>query len=123
MKTRIEPKVVIEKLEMDDPTFDGGISKTAKATLTNPTSKAFTYSAELYLGITKAATSGVGSVTIPAGSSVDVNFTIVTPIAESSYPVFLDISEGGTLLAHYQATENVVVSIIPRIGVGPITWA
>ncbi len=118
----MKPQVIIESLEMLDPTFDGGISKTAKATLTNPTAKQFTYSVELYLGITKAATSGIGSVTIPAGGSVDVNFTLVTPVAEASYPVFLDVTEGGTLIAHYQATENVVIAITPRITVGPITW-
>ncbi len=123
MKTRIEPKVVIEKLEMDDPTFDAGVSKTATATLTNPTSKQFIYSVELYLDVTKVATSTPGNVTIPAGSSVPVTFTLVTPTAEASYPVFLDVAVSGTLIAHYQATENVVIAIVPKITVGPITWA
>ncbi len=118
----MKPQVIIESLEMLDPTFDGGISKTAKATLTNPTAKQFTYSVELYLGVTKTATSGVGSVTIPAGGSVDVNFTIVTPVVEASYPVFLDVLQAGSLIAHYQATENVIVAIAPKINVGPITW-
>lgn len=118
----MKPLVVVESLEMGDPTFDGGISKTAKATLTNPTAKQFTYSVELYLGITKAATSGVGSVVIPAGGSLEVSFTLVTPVVEVSYPVFLDVSVAGALLAHYQATENVTIVISPGIIVGPITW-
>lgn len=118
----IKPQVKIERLEMEDPTFEAGASKTARAKLTNPTAKQFTYKVELYLGVTKKATSGVGSVTIPAGGSVDVNFTVVMPLVEDSYQVFLDVSYNSTLLKHYQATENVTVVISPAIDVGPITW-
>lgn len=118
----MKPQVIVESLEMLDPTFEGGVSKTAKATLTNPTAKQFTYSVELYFGVTKAATSGVGSVTIPAGGSLDVNFTIVMPVVEAIYPVYLDVKVDTTLLAHYQATENVTIVISPAIIVGPITW-
>lgn len=118
----MKPKVVVEFLEMDDPTFEGGASKTAKARLTNPTAKQFTYKVELYLGITKVATSGVGNVTIPAGGYVDVNFTLVMPMVEASYLVFLDVTYDTTLLAHYEATENVTIIISPTIVVGPITW-
>ena len=118
----MEPKVVVEYLEMLDPTFEGGVSKTAKAKLTNPTTKEFTYSVELYLGITKAATSGVGNVIVPAGGSTEVRFTLVTPLVEGSYPVFLDVKYGTTLLAHCEATENVAIIITPIIVVGPIIW-
>lgn len=118
----IKPQVEIEMLEMEDPTFDAGVTKTARARLTNPTAKQFTYTAELYLGITKAATSGQGTVTIPAGGYQDVTFTLVTPTTEGSYPVYLDVWHEGTLLKHYQATENVVTVISPAIDVGPITW-
>ena len=118
----IKPQVKIEKLEMEDPTFEAGVTKTARARLTNPTAKQFTYSVELYLGVAKAATSGGGTVTIPAGGYVDVNFTVVMPLVEASYPVFLDVWHEGTLLRHYQATENVVIQISPAIEVGPIIW-
>ena len=118
----IKPQVVIEKLEMEDPTFEAGVSKTAKARLSNPTAKQFTYTAELYLGVTKVVTSGVGTVTIPAGGYVDVNFTLVMPVVEGDYPVYLAVWHEGTLLKHYQATENVVIAITPAIEVGPITW-
>lgn len=118
----MEPQVKIELLEMADPTFEAGVTKTARARLTNPTAKQFTYTAELYLGIAKAATSGVGTVTIPAGGYVDVNFTLIMPAVEGEYPVYLDVWHEGTLLKHYQATENVVVRISPNIDVGPITW-
>ena len=118
----IKPQVKIEMLEMDDPTFEAGVSKTARARLTNPTAKQFTYTGELYLGVDKAATSGTGTVTIPAGGYVDVNFTITMPLVEASYPVFLDVVHEGTLLKHYQATEDVVIQISPAIEVGPIAW-
>jgi hypothetical protein len=118
----IKEQIEIEKLEMADPTFEAGSPKTARARLTNPTAKQFTYTVELYLGVAKTATSGAGTVTIPAGGYVDVNFTITMPAAEASYPVFLDVWHEGTLLKHYQATENVVVVISPAIEVGPITW-
>jgi len=118
----IKPQVEIEKLEMADPTFEAGITKTARARLTNPTAKQFSYTVELYLGVTKAATSGVVTVTIPAGGYVDVNFAITMPAVEASYPVFLDVGQEGSLLKHYQATESVTIVITPTIEVGPITW-
>jgi len=105
-----------------DPTFEAGSSHSAKATLTNPTAKQFTYSVELYLGVAKAATSGVGTVTIPANSSREVTFVVVMPAAEGNYPVYLDVLSDTTLLKHYQATENVVIVISPAIEVGPIIW-
>ena len=118
----IKPQVKIEMLEMEDPTFEAGVAKTARARLTNPTAKQFTYTVELYLGVAKVATSGVGTVTILANSYQDVNFTVVMPLVEEEYPVFLDVVHEGTLLKHYQATENVVIQISPAIEVGPITW-
>ena len=118
----IKPQVKIEMLEMEDPNFEAGVTKTAQARLTNPTAKQFTYTVELYLGVAKAATSGVGTVTIPASSYLDVNFTVVMPLVEASYPVFLDVWHEGTLLKHYQATEDVVLVISPAIEVGPIIW-
>ena len=112
----------IELLEMEDPTFEAGASKTARARLTNPTTKQFTYTVELYLGVDKAATSGTAQVTIPASSYLDVNFTLVMPTVEGDYPVYLDVWHEGALLRHYQATENVTIQISPDIEIGPITW-
>jgi len=118
----IKPQVKIERLEMEDPTFEAGVVSTARATLTNPTARQFAYTVELYLGVAKAATSGVATVTIPAGGYVDVNFAVVMPLVEGSYPVYLDVWHEGTLLKHYQATENVIIQISATIEVGPITW-
>ena len=119
----IKPLVKVESLEMEDPTFEGGSSRTASAVLTNPTTREFTYTTELYLGVTKVVTSGAGAVTIPAGGSITVNYTVVMPIVEAEYEVYLDVWVGTELIAHYKATVNVVIAISPAITVGPITWA
>lgn len=127
----VKPQVKVEKLELD-PTFEAGSSHTAVATLHNPTAKAFTYTTELYLGVTKEATSGVSApFTIPAGGSTEVSYTAVMPASEGEYEVWLDVfcadaitPENPTgLVAHYQATENVVIEISPAIVIGPIIWA
>lgn len=120
--TAIKPLVKVEKLEGLDPTFEGGSIHTAQATLTNPTAKEFTYSTELYLDVTKAATSGIGSASIPAGESRVVDYTVTMPIAEGEYEVFLDVFVGEELLAHYKAGENITIEVAPAIEVGPITW-
>ena len=116
------PRVKVESRELD-PTFEAGVTKTARATLTNPTAKDFTYTVELYLDVTKAATSGVGTVAIPAGQSREVNFTMVMPLVEKAYQPYLDVWVGTTLIAHYAATELVTIVVTPAIIVGPITWA
>ncbi len=118
----VKPQIKVEKLEGLDPTFESGSVHTARATLTNPTAKEFTYTTELYLDVTKAATSGVGSAAIPAGESRSVDYTVTMPIAEGEYEVFLDVFVGTELLAHYRAGENITIEVVPAIEVGPITW-
>lgn len=115
------PQVKVEKLEID-PTFEAGSVHVARATLTNPTAKEFTYTTELYLDVLKVATSGVGSITIPANSSLVVDYTLTMPLVEGEYEVYLDVWSDTQLLEHYKATENVVIVISPAIIVGPITW-
>lgn len=117
-----EPGIKVELLEMEDPTFECGSIKTAKARLTNTAAKQFTYTTELYLGAAKAATSGISTVVIAAGGYADVLYQITMPLAEGTYDVYLDVWESGELLAHYKATEAVVLTAIPAIEVGPITW-
>lgn len=119
---KMKPEVKVELLEMEDPTFDCGSLKTAKARLTNPTAKQFTYTTELYLGVAKVATSGTGSVTIVAGGYADVSYQITMPATEGIFDVYLDVWQAGALLAHYKAVESVTTVITPAIEVGPITW-
>lgn len=111
-----------EVLDGEDPTFEAGSTHTATALLTNPTTSEFTYTVELYLGITRVAVSGAATITLTAGGSVQQQFQIDAPIAEDTYGVYLDVWHAGTLLKHYKAVEDVTVQIAPDIDVGPIIW-
>jgi len=102
--------------------FEAGSTHIASAVLTNPTTKEFTYQTELYLDVTKIATSGVGSVTIPAGESATVDFTVIMPSTEGTWHVYLDVVVDTELIAHYQATDDVTVEISPDVEIGPIIW-
>jgi len=121
METAIKPTVKVDTLELD-PTFEAGSTHTARATLTNPTTKEFTYTVELYLDVTKVVTSGTGEVTIPAGASQYVDFTVTMPLAEGTYQPYIDVWVGTELIAHYAATEVVSIAVAPSIIIGPITW-
>lgn len=120
MEPQIEAKML--GISAGDPTFEAGSTHAARATLTNPTTSEFTYMLELYLGVSKAATSGLGTITIPAGQSKEVNFSLVMPIAEGNYQPYLDVWVAGALVAHYVATELVTIAVTPAIVVGPIIW-
>jgi len=88
------------------PEFKPGEKTTARATLINPTAKQWTYEVELYLGVTKEATSGVGSITIAAGASQVVDLPVTMPSVEETYPVYLDVFVAGELLEHHRAAVN-----------------
>lgn len=115
------PQMRVDALELD-PTLEAGSTHTARATLTNPTAKEFTYAVELYFGVTKVVTSGVGEVTIPAGQSVEVSFTVTMPLIEADYQPYIDAYVGAELVAHYVATELVTIVVTPAIIIGPIIW-
>lgn len=118
----MNPQIRVELLLAEDPTFQSGSSHSAVAQLSNPTIKEFTYTTELYLGVTKAATSGIGSVTIAAGASASVNYPVIMPIPEGDYDVYLDVWVGTELIAHYKATEKVTIEVSPAVEIGIITW-
>lgn len=122
MRTAVKPAIKVEPLGALDPTLESGSAHSATARLTNPTTREFTYTTELYLGVTKVATSGPGSVTIAPGLSVDMVYPVVMPVAEGEYEVYLDVYVGAELIAHYKATENVIITVLPAIDVGIITW-
>lgn len=117
------PAIIAELQDAEDPTFEASSVHTAQVLLTNPTTKAWTFDLELYLGLLKAALA-VGQVTIAAGASANVSFTITMPAAEGNYPVFLDVTVAGypTFLEHKEGTELVTISISPAIEIGPIVW-
>ncbi len=104
------------------PTFLPGETRTARANLTNPTVKEFTYEVELYLDVTKVATSGPSFVTIGAGQTKEVPFTVTMPMEEGVYEVYLSVKVEGQLVVLYKAVEDVTIHVEPDVEVGPITW-
>jgi len=107
----MEALVKVEKLEMLDPIFNKGSIHTARALITNPTGKEFTYFLELYLDVLKLA-SASGNILIPALSSLNVDFTLQMPLIEETYHVYLDAWMGTELLKHYKATEDVTLQAL-----------
>ncbi len=119
----IKPQVKIEMVVMEDPTFGAGETRIARIVLTNLAAQQFTYLFELYLDVTKAATSGVWQVVIEPNASVTVGVYVVMPLAAGTYEVFVDVWHETTLLAHYQATEDITIAITPAVLVESITWS
>ena len=101
----------LEWLHSKDPMFNAGETRTAKATVTNNTDQTITCTTELYLDVTKVATSGVSSsFTLQPGGSIDVSYVASMSKVGGPWHVYVDVSSGTTLLAHYQATEDVTVN-------------
>lgn len=109
------------KMEMVDPIFAAGETRTAIATLpVKPEGLACT--AELWLtqdGTTKDATSGLIPFT-STGLEQSISCPITMPVGEGfAYAVRLDIRANGVVLKSYVADETVVV---PWVGPPTITW-
>ena len=94
------------------PEFIAGEQKTATVLMTNPSVDVFDYDATLYLGADKAAVAEQ-SFSLDPSESKSISFAIVMPAAIGTYPVYVDVSSGGVLLAHYQAAEDVVIVAQP----------
>ena len=114
------------------PQFNPNELRVAIAPVSNPTAKRFDYSAELYLGMPKAASSGTIPFSLAPGETRDISFPVTMPGAEGTYPVYLDVLSNSQLIGAYQATESVVISKpLPSIDVtefhyvykGLYTWS
>lgn len=133
MEAVVKPQIKVEKLEgLDDPTLEAGSVRTATATLINPTAKEFTYTTQLYFDVTKVVYTVVSSpFTLAPGASIGLDYTLTMPLVEDEYEVFIDAfcadaitTENPTgLIAHYKATENVVIVISPAIVIEEPIWA
>ncbi len=109
-------------VQMDDPVFAPGVTKTAKIPIT-VTPTGLSCSVELFLGpnaSTKVVTSGLKPFT-STGLQQLVNAPVImpSPAVGTSYHVYIDLYVAGMYLAGYTATDDVV---IPSGVVGPITW-
>ena len=90
------------------PQFQPGEVKDAKATMRNPTGKAFDYTGFLYMGTDLAVMSEV-SVHLNAGEEKQVSFPVTMPIAPGTYPVYIGVFSGGESIALYKAEDVVIV--------------
>lgn len=108
-------------IQMEDPIFTPGITKTAKVPVdVDPSGLACEI--EVFLGpnaSTKSASSGRKAFT-STGTQQTINAPVTMPSATGvAYHVYIDLYVLGMYLAGYQGTEDV---IIPSGSVGPITW-
>ena len=93
------------------PQFEAGVSKTAKATMRNPTGKAFDYDGVLYMG-TDLAVMAEAPFSLSAGQEKEVSFPVTMPSAPGVYPVYLGVFSEEESIALYQAED---VTVIERI--------
>ncbi|MBA7467757.1 hypothetical protein ES707_02978 [subsurface metagenome] len=111
-------QVILKNLQWlgrHNPAFTPGSVQTAVAELLNPTSSILPYSGRLCLDKPAIVCTGTIFFNIDAGATKDVNFQILMPTAEGTYPVHLDIFSNDQLLEAYQAAEEVVIGVAPVI--------
>jgi len=89
------------------PEFAPGVEKTARVPMSNPTAKAFDYTAELYMGVNLARKSKA-DFHLEAGESKDIDMPVVMPTEPGTYPVYIGVFSAGENIGLYQATDVVI---------------
>jgi len=90
------------------PQFQAGAEKVAKATMRNPTAKAFGYDGVLYMGTDLAVMAEV-PFSLDAGQEEEISFPVTMPSAPGVYPVHIGVFSGGRNIALYKAEEDVEI--------------
>ncbi len=88
--------------------FNPGEQKTAIVPMTNPTSKAFDYTAELYMG-TDLALMAREDFHLEAGQSKDISLPVTMPTVVGTYPVNIGVFSGGEFIPPVHKGEDVVI--------------
>lgn len=92
------------------PEFLPGESKVAIAPMSNPTAKAFDYSAELYMGTDLARMAQVPFY-LEADEQKDISLPVTMPGVAGTYPVFLGVFSNGQFIEPLYQAEDVVIAI------------
>lgn len=98
--------------------FNAGESKTAIVPMSNPTAKAFDYTAQLLMGTTLALMASV-DFHLEAGQQKNIVLSVIMPGNPGTYPVYVNVLSGGVSIALYKATEDVTIVAI----VAPFTYS
>ena len=92
------------------PEFSPGESRNAVVPMTNPTTKAFDYSAELYMG-TDLALMARKTFHLEAGGSKNISLPIIMPGAAGTYPVNIGVYSGEKFIPPVHKGDDVVITL------------
>jgi len=104
--------------------FEPGSSHTATLKLMSAAEAAMTYDVRLWLGSPSIEVAAIDekSVSFEPGETKDVVLTIVAPVAQDIYSVYVDFFYGGVVFLSYVGTEPVQVYAAPAIQIIDIIW-
>lgn len=100
--------------------FEPSEQRTAVVTFTNPTSKAFPYSAKLFIGLPEVVSSTVEFL-LEAGESKIVNIPIIMPSTPGIYPVYISIHSGQEFVVLYRAADDIAITAVAEFQLTDLT--
>ena len=106
-------------------TFEPGSSHTATLTVKSNSTVVMDFDVVLWLGRapTEQAAVAQASVTVSPDETKAVALTLVAPVIQDLFSVYVDIYHEGSLVVSYVATEPVTVYATPSIQIIDITWS